>query len=234
MPYTTCTPGSCTAHQHAFLTPLPLYSNRLPHLPHIPASLDHNLHTCSPHAYTHACTHTSTCLCPSIPRYPMPYTLRTPELTHHTYTSITVVPPCLPHSETACTQDYHMVAHAPMPLPIDVISCHAPQAHTKTCTATYTCLPHGSSAHRSSTYSSNAHGTSSAHLKGYGHGSSLYSSSVHGSSVHASEHPAAPAMGIISTPANDHHDSSRHGVGAVHGRAALARLKHELIVTFSP
>ena len=72
--------------------------------------------------------------------------------------------PSLPHSKRACTHDHHMVPspHAStyrwriMPCTTGTyrILKHAPQ-HV------YTCLLHGSSAHSSSTYASNTHGTSS-------------------------------------------------------------------------
>ena len=73
--------------------------------------------------------------------------------------------PSLPHSKRACTHDHHMV---PPPHHASTYRCRIMPCTTGTCRIlkhapqhVYTCLLHGSSAHSSSTYASNTHGTSS-------------------------------------------------------------------------
>jgi hypothetical protein len=72
--------------------------------------------------------------------------------------------PSLPHSKRACTHDHHMVP----PPHASTYRCRIMPCTTGTCRIlkhapqhVYTCLLHGSSAHSSSTYASNTHGTSS-------------------------------------------------------------------------
>ena len=122
-----------TSHTHTCLpTPLPVS----PHSP-LPC-VAHSIRACT---HSHTCLHTAPCLCPSIPRHALCFTLRTHEPTSLTHTCLptplhtsncepTLNPhsplPCVPHfnNQSLHTQP-HMLKHnvIPMHVPIDTSPC---------------------------------------------------------------------------------------------------------------